>query len=213
MDERIPKSKFDAAYVKIMAEDQTSLVGDFDPEASAAVRTSEPAHAPCNDDAELASARQKRLLMLFQHTATSLTHLYKCKSKCQNEDQESWLAFQSAASALTSLYRESTDILASKEKPSSRVACTVTSATSVGPALLSDCSSRNMTKNDTINKSSANDFMSEVLGASNGTSMSTTSPSTNSFDFLNSSRFKRSWSDWPDDDNMDHFGAKRRKFL
>merc|ERR1719210_6776 len=78
------------------------------------------------------SGRQKRLWNLFQHTATSLTHLYKCKSKSQStnhiEDQESWLAFQSAASSLTSLYRESADILASIEKPTSRVSSTITSS-------------------------------------------------------------------------------------
>ena len=57
---------------------------------------------PSAADLEI-SGRQRRLWNLFQHTATSLTHLYKCKSKChQNaEDQETWLAFQSAASTLT----------------------------------------------------------------------------------------------------------------
>ena len=73
------------------------------------------------DNPELISSRQRRLWTLFQQTATSLTHIYKCKSssKCQistSEDQEAWLAFQSAASALTSLYRESADILSSLEK-------------------------------------------------------------------------------------------------
>ena len=70
------------------------------------------------DNPELISSRQRRLWTLFQQTATSLTHIYKCKSKCQisTEDQEAWLAFQSAASALTSLYRESADILSSLEK-------------------------------------------------------------------------------------------------
>merc|ERR1711874_926070 len=84
--------------------------GDFDPLKGASLEPS---------DLEI-SARQRRLWSLFQHTATSLTHLYKSKSKCQStnhtEDQESWLAFQSAASALTSLYRESADILSSLEK-------------------------------------------------------------------------------------------------
>ena len=50
------------------------------------------------------SGRQRRLWSLFQHTATSLTHLYKCKSK-GHEDQESWLAFQSAASWRLQLLR------------------------------------------------------------------------------------------------------------
>ena len=68
------------------------------------------------------STRQRRLWTLFQQTATSLTHIYKCKSKCQisnPEEQEAWLAFQSAASALTSLYRESADILSALEKTNS----------------------------------------------------------------------------------------------
>ena len=73
------------------------------------------------------SSRQKRLWSLFQQTATSLTHLYKCKSKCQisPEDQEAWLAFQSAASALTSLYRESADILSALEKTNNNSANSV----------------------------------------------------------------------------------------
>ena len=96
---------------------------------SQGVHNSEAAQTEFGDSAAGAgqiSTRQRRLWTLFQQTATSLTHLYKCKSKCQissngrgaEEDQEAWLAFQSAASALTSLYRDSADILSALEKTS-----------------------------------------------------------------------------------------------
>ena len=197
---------------------------DFDPLKGASLEPS---------DLEI-SARQRRLWSLFQHTATSLTHLYKCKSKCQNtnhaEDQESWLAFQSAASSLTSLYRESADILASLEKPNTRVSSTITSSssdlssplrTSSNNIAVSACQS----KSDLVasctatskppSNSPPNDLMNATAGLESEEEMitnSTTNPPP-PFDFRGCSKFKRSWSPWPDDD-MDHFGgAKRRKFL
>lgn len=185
--------------------------GDFDPLKVPA----EPS------DTEI-SGRQRRLWSLFQHTATSLTHLYKCKSKCQQqqseEDQETWLAFQSAASSLTSLYRESADILSSLETKTHhhhpRSCATVTSVTTT-----SDPPHRNSNslKTDSTSKPTSTFTNTEVM-ENEDTSMTNMTTNPPPFDFLSCSRFKRSWSPWPDDD-MDHFGggggggAKRRKFL
>jgi len=196
---------------------------DFDPLKGASLEPS---------DLEI-SARQRRLWSLFQHTATSLTHLYKCKSKCQNtnhaEDQESWLAFQSAASSLTSLYRESADILASIEKPNTRVSSTITSSELSSPLRTSSNNiavSASQSKSDLVasctatSKPASNSPPNQDLMNATAVSESEEEMITNSttnppppFDFRGCSKFKRSWSPWPDDD-MDHFGgAKRRKFL
>jgi len=199
-----------------MAERLPPSPGDFDPLKGASLEPS---------DLEI-SARQRRLWSLFQSTATSLTHLYKCKSKCQStnhtEDQESWLAFQSAASSLTSLYRESADILASLEKPS-RVSSTITSSelSSSSPLRINSasviaaspkCEVPNYTASSKPPSNTPNDVMTSTAESEEDMmTNSTTNPPP--FDFLNCSRFKRSWSPWEDDD-MDHFGgAKRRKFL
>ena len=192
-----------------MAERLPPTPGDFDPLKGASLEPS---------DLEI-SARQRRLWNLFQHTATSLTHLYKCKSKCQStnhiEDQESWLAFQSAASSLTSLYRESADILASIEKPTSRVSSTITSSElSSSPlrinssTVISASPKCEVPNYNPSSKPPANTDDKEEEMVTNST---TNQPQ---YDFLNcSSRFKRSWLPWEDDD-MDHFGgAKQRKFL
>ena len=208
-----------------MAERLPPSSAEFDPLKGASL---EPT------DLEI-SARQRRLWSLFQHTATSLTHLYKSKSKCQNtnqaEDQESWLAFQSAASALTSLYRESADILASLEKPSSRVSsATVTSSdlslsslrtssnnlgvvASTGKQL-ADIAISLPTSKPPANSSST-DVMTSVESEEDMMTNSTSNPPPPAFDFISCSRFKRSWSPWPDEPDMDHFGGanKRRKFL
>ena len=193
---------------------------DFDPLKGASLEPS---------DLEI-SARQRRLWSLFQHTATSLTHLYKCKSKCQNtnhaEDQESWLAFQSAASSLTSLYRESADILASLEKPNTRVSSTITSSSELSSPLRTSSNniavSASQSKSDLVASCTATskppsnsppnqDLMNAECEEEMITNSTTNPPPP--FDFRGCSKFKRSWSPWPDDD-MDHFGgAKRRKFL
>lgn len=196
---------------------------DFDPLKGASLEPS---------DLEI-SARQRRLWSLFQHTATSLTHLYKCKSKCQNtnhaEDQESWLAFQSAASSLTSLYRESADILASIEKPNTRVSSTITSSELSSPLRTSSNNiavSASQSKSDLVasctatskppSNSPPNQDLMNATAVSESEEEMITNSTTNPpppFDFRGCSKFKRSWSPWPDDD-MDHFGgAKRRKFL
>lgn len=190
--------------------------GDFDPLKV----TAEPS------DTEI-SGRQRRLWSLFQHTATSLTHLYKCKSKCQQqqseEDQETWLAFQSAASSLTSLYRESADILSSLETKTHHRSSCATTTTSVTTSDLSPHRISANSKTDTTSKPTSTFTTSNVVmeneedTSMTNTTMMTTNPPP--FDFLSCSRFKRSWSPWPDDD-MDHFGGsgggggpKRRKFL
>jgi len=201
-----------------MAERLPPTPGDFDPLKGASLEPS---------DLEI-SARQRRLWNLFQHTATSLTHLYKCKSKCQStnhtEDQESWLAFQSAASSLTSLYRESADILASIETPTSRVSSTITSSElSSSPLRINSstvisaspkCEVPNYNPSSKPLATMPNTDVMSSSAESKEEEMVTNSTTNPPFDFLNcSSRFKRSWSPWEDDD-MDHFGgAKRRKFL
>jgi len=199
-----------------MADRLPPTPGDFDPLKGASLEPS---------DLEI-SARQRRLWNLFQHTATSLTHLYKCKSSKSQSDnptqdqewQESWLAFQSAASSLTSLYRESAEILASLEKPSSRVSPSTITSSELSLAsplrgnnatVISASSPKSEITNYTpSSKPPANTDDKEEEMVTNST---TNQPQ---YDFLNcSSRFKRSWSPWEDDD-MDHFGgAKRRKFL
>ena len=170
------------------------------------------------------SARQRKLWSLFQHTATSLTNLYKCKTKsaqAQVEDQESWIAFQSAAASLTSLYRESADILSSVEKPSRShtTSSTVTSDLSTCPALPS---SRNSSKTDFAKPMPNNCESVFSADALFGSVEETPESNANQFDFLSthhhghhgSCRLKRSWSPprWPDDD-MDHLGAKKRRFF
>ena len=193
---------------------------DFDPLKGASLEPS---------DLEI-SARQRRLWSLFQHTATSLTHLYKCKSKCQNtnhaEDQESWLAFQSAASSLTSLYRESADILPSLVEPSPGCSATIAASSSALSSPFGTSSnhiavSASQSKSDLVasctatSKPPSNSPPNQDLMNAESEEEMITNSTTNPpppFDFRGCSKFKRSWSPWPDDD-MDHFGAKRRKFL
>ena len=170
------------------------------------------------------SARQRRLWSLFQHTATSLTNLYKCKSSKNSsqhtEDQDSWMAFQSTSASLTSLYRESAEILASLER--SKMA-----------AADHRMNSKNIVNNSDVKPlSNSSDFTnSSTVTSSAGTQAGFgTSPddvnavmnTMATFDFLQhhtaGGRLKRSWSPprgWPphNDDDMDHFGAKKRRFL
>ena len=187
-------------------------------------------NAEQNDTTEI-SARQRKLWSLFQHTATSLTHLYKCKSQKQldqAEDQESWIAFQSAASSLTSLYRESADILASVEKPrpSPHQTSTAVSDLSSPPQslALSTMSSRSSPSTKDFAKPMPNNcesvFSADALFG-NEPPTAESLPSNQNFDFLShhhghhgSCRLKRSWSPsrWPDDD-MDQLGAKKKRFF
>jgi hypothetical protein len=113
------------------------------------------------------------------------------------------------------------------EKPNTRVSSTITSSSS-------DLSSPLRTSSNNI-AVSASQSKSDLVASCTATSKppsnsppnqdlmnaeceeemitnSTTNPPP-PFDFRGCSKFKRSWSPWPDDD-MDHFGgAKRRKFL
>ena len=229
-----------------MADRLPPAISDFDP----CKNGSQP---PNQDPNSEISARQRRLWNLFQHTATSLTHLYKCKSKCQtphqtstpnsHEDQESWLAFQSAASTLTSLYRESADILSALERPSSSTSNSSISSTIVTSDMSNPTSLptpwSTSARATSLNSSSNNGFVAPASLATtpNGFVSSTASKSPNeksesnnskdnnedsmNFEqFLNSCtspRYKRSWSPWSHDDDMDNFGggggSKRRKFL
>jgi len=211
-----------------------------------------------NSDSTEISARQRKLWSLFQHTATSLTHLYKCKTKSDQqqhqhqaaaEDQESWIAFQSAAASLTSLYRESADILASVESkhPSSssseRSSTVVTSDLSIcnsntspmpPPPPVSSISRNSSSKTGggggefakTMPNNCESVFTADALFGTTDHHNHQTSPN-QTFDFLTANhhhcpnpghhgtcRLKRSWSPsrWPDDD-MDHLGAKKRRFF
>jgi len=210
-------------------------------------------HQQQNSDSTEISARQRKLWSLFQHTATSLTHLYKCKTKSDQqqhqhqaaaEDQESWIAFQSAAASLTSLYRESADILASVESkhPSSsseRSSTVVTSDlsicnsnTSPMPPPVSSISRNSSSKTGggefakTMPNNCESVFTADALFGPTDHHNHQTSPN-QTFDFLTANhhhcpnpghhgtcRLKRSWSPsrWPDDD-MDHLGAKKRRFF
>lgn len=165
------------------------------------------------------SARQRRLWNMFQHTATSLTHLYKCKSASKSQpqtspqDQESWLAFQSAASSLTSLYRESADILTSLEKQSQRASSDLSSSLRI----LSTGPGKSEPQDISVKPPPSSTLTSSTMMENNDDHELANSNATNddsSLDFLNcSTRFKRSWSPWSPDDDMDHFDPKRRKFI
>jgi len=201
-----------------------------------------------NSDSTEISGRQRKLWSLFQHTATSLTHLYKCKSKSDQqhqhqaaaEDQESWIAFQSAAASLTSLYRESADILASVESKHHHSSPSERSSTVVTSDLSTICNSNSSSpmpppvssiSRNSSSKTGSGEF-AKTMPINNCESVFTadalfgttdhhqTSPTNQTFDFLTANhhhgtcRLKRSWSPsrWPDDD-MDHLGAKKRRFF
>jgi len=216
-------------------------------------------HQQQNSDSTEISGKQRKLWSLFQHTATSLTHLYKCKTKSDQqqhqhqaaaEDQESWIAFQSAAASLTSLYRESADILASVESKHHPISSSERSSTVVTSDLSTICNSntsspmppppvsstisRNLSSSKTgaggefAAKTMPNNcesvFTADALfGTTDSHHNHQTSPTNQAFDFLTANhhhghhgtcRLKRSWSPsrWPDDD-MDHLGAKKRRFF